>query len=429
MKQFKDRDLFSVKGRKHEEKKRSKKKEKVPKRKTARSKEEESDDGNNFLIKHVPLSYEKIHVGQIILGSVLHVFRYGIIVSLPNRMTGYLPVMYLSQSYNDLLHEVAEGKASSTVHEVENLYSSGHLLVTKVISVVHHDDESSKITLSVLPQDVNCELTASLLSKHSIIQCAVASEEENGYIMETGIRNIRSAFLSKKYVPKRLFGVGSVLLCAVKKTIVDTEDTDEMSINLSALPSYVNKEINLVEKNINVASIFPGSLVSGTVARVISAGLELSFGEFRGFVKKENLTSKAEKVENFKIGQKVSARVLYIAELPSEIVCSMNTKLCSESALTSDLSNLSVETIYSGKFIKSSPEGAYFTLPEDSYGFCPKRNLDKYKKETKKKQLQASSYKCRVTHIHLIDQLYNIVLESKENTSGALFHVGKLVIR
>ncbi|KAL7646848.1 UNVERIFIED_CONTAM: hypothetical protein RMT77_002104 [Armadillidium vulgare] len=245
--------------------------------------------------------------------------------------------------------------------------------------------------------------------------------------METGIRNIRSAFLSKKYVPKRLFGVGSVLLCAVKKTIVDTEDTDEMSINLSALPSYVNKEINLVEKNINVASIFPGSLVSGTVARVISAGLELSFGEFRGFVKKENLTSKAEKVENFKIGQKVSARVLYIAELPSEIVCSMNTKLCSESALTSDLSNLSVETIYSGKFIKSSPEGAYFTLPEDSYGFCPKRNLDKYKKETKKKQLQASSYKCRVTHIHLIDQLYNIVLESKENTSGALFHVGKLV--
>ncbi|RXG53358.1 Protein RRP5-like protein, partial [Armadillidium vulgare] len=426
-----------VKGRKHEEKKRSKKKEKVPKRKTARSKEEESDDGNNFLIKH------KIHVGQIILGSVLHVFRYGIIVSLPNRMTGYLPVMYLSQSYNDLLHEVAEGKASSTVHEVENLYSSGHLLVTKVISVVHHDDGSSKITLSVLPQDVNCELTASLLSKHSIIQCAVASEEENGYVMETGIRNIRSAFLSKKYVPKktqlaekwmvvkidgryekyplmedkqrkientqirkRLFGVGSVLLCAVKKTIVDTEDTDEMSINLSALPSYVNKEINLVEKNINVASIFPGSLVSGTVARVISAGLELSFGEFRGFVKKENLTSKAEKVENFKIGQKVSARVLYIAELPSEIVCSMNTKLCSE----------------------SSPEGAYFTLPEDSYGFCPKRNLDKYKKETKKKQLQvSSSYKCRVTHIHLIDQLYNIVLESKENTSGALFHVGKLV--
>lgn len=49
-----------------------------------------------------------------------------------------------------------------------------------------------------MPQDVNSSLNASLLEVGFVLPCAVASVEDNGFIMDTGIANMRGAFLPHK---------------------------------------------------------------------------------------------------------------------------------------------------------------------------------------------------------------------------------------
>lgn len=51
-----------------------------------------------------------------------------------------------------------------------------------------------------MPQDVNSSLTAPLLEVGFVLPCAVASVENKGFIMDTGIASIRRAFLPHKAV-------------------------------------------------------------------------------------------------------------------------------------------------------------------------------------------------------------------------------------
>lgn len=49
-----------------------------------------------------------------------------------------------------------------------------------------------------MPQDVNSSLNAPLLEVGFVLPCAVASVEDNGFIMDTGIATMRGAFLPHK---------------------------------------------------------------------------------------------------------------------------------------------------------------------------------------------------------------------------------------
>lgn len=46
-----------------------------------------------------------------------------------------------------------------------------------------------------MPQEVNFGISASYLQVGYVLSCAVSSVEDNGFVMDTGIANIRGAFL------------------------------------------------------------------------------------------------------------------------------------------------------------------------------------------------------------------------------------------
>ena len=58
------------------------------------------------------------------------------------------------------------------------------------------------VSLTLMPKEVNFGISASSLATGLVLPCAVASVEDKGYAMDTGITGINGAFLKKEDTDK-----------------------------------------------------------------------------------------------------------------------------------------------------------------------------------------------------------------------------------
>lgn len=145
------------------------------------------------------LTYSTLCQGMVILGRVHEATDYDLIVSLPGRLGGRVKVTDISESYTNLLQSIVNSKSDSLAEfkSLPELYTAGDYVVAYVKAL--GEDERWRVSLSLESSLVNQNLSANFLSKGSKIVCTVSSIEDHGYVIETGITNVR-AFLSKKDV-------------------------------------------------------------------------------------------------------------------------------------------------------------------------------------------------------------------------------------
>ncbi|KAK2581800.1 hypothetical protein KPH14_002273 [Odynerus spinipes] len=220
------------------------------------------------------LSNATLCEGLVVLGRVCEVKEYDLIVSLPGGLNGQLRVTDISKSYTDLLQNIIKTEEDTLCEfkPLSELYSVGEYVVCYVKST--QAEGKWNINLSLEPHLINKNVDTNYLTNGVRLACCVSSTEDHGYIMDTGIPNVR-AFISNKDVDadKKYFP-GKQLFCSIKE--IQTANNIS-TINLSAKQKLVGKVINHDIESLDV--LMPGTRVPLYVKKILSNGLQVSYGK------------------------------------------------------------------------------------------------------------------------------------------------------
>ncbi|KAL8884713.1 MAG: hypothetical protein Q9215_007301 [Flavoplaca cf. flavocitrina] len=175
------------------------------------------------------LSYKRLVPGSMVLGQVSRINRYDIALSLPNNLTGYLPVTSVSDTLTAKVKRVAEGEGSDDGTQEQDIdltsyFFIGQYLRAHVVSTEREAIAGNKgkrhIELSVRPELANSLLKKTDLVINSMVQASVRSVEDHGLIMELGLEDdaVRG-FMSSKEIGKSIdfsrVPKGAVFLCLI----------------------------------------------------------------------------------------------------------------------------------------------------------------------------------------------------------------------
>ncbi|CAL1695136.1 unnamed protein product [Somion occarium] len=293
-----------------------------------------SGQGDAIRVEH--LNYKRITTGMKLLGQVIAVQPLALIVSLPNQLLAHVPITNISSELTARLEAMDEDLDKSVHEDSDNEEEPSHVpdlselfhpgqYIRAIVSAVHAPgstdamgigrgrDElqkaSRRVELSLIPEKVNEGVVKQDLKKGFVLSASVKSVEDHGYILNLGTPDI-SGFLTFKdaekgpFQPSAKLHVGSLLDVYVSK-VASNGRTCTVSVDPTKLSSSLLSEVT------NVTSLLPGALVTGLITAVLPAGLNLQIlGYFQGTIDQFHLPL-GDVEDNFKVGQKVKARILY----------------------------------------------------------------------------------------------------------------------
>lgn len=176
------------------------------------------------------LSYKRLVPGSMVLGQVSQINRYDVALSLPNNLTGYLPITSVSDSLTAKVERLADENKESDDEtqgqdiELKLYFFVGQYLRAYIVSTERESAAGTKgkrhIELSVHPKQANSSLKKTDLVVNSMIQASVRSVEDHGLIMELGIEgDAVRGFMSSKEIRKNTdvsrIPKGAVFLCLI----------------------------------------------------------------------------------------------------------------------------------------------------------------------------------------------------------------------
>lgn len=274
---------------------------------------------------------QRIVPGSIILGQVSQINDHDIALSLPNNLTGYVPITSISDKITQRIEAIAAAEDSDD--EDENQEISDEIRLGKVFSigqyvrayVVSTSDDSHtatsgkpkrRIELSLRPQQSNNALTSQSIIVNSTIMASVASVEDHGLIMDIGLQDPdMKGFMSSKEigygVARSKIQEGAVFFCMVTGL-----SSNGKIVKLSADTQKIGnlKKGNYLSEAPTVDAFLPGSAVEILVADITPRGIS---GKLMGMidVTADLMHSGAGATGNdlekkYKIGSKIKGRVI-----------------------------------------------------------------------------------------------------------------------
>ncbi|KAK3635594.1 rRNA biogenesis protein rrp5 [Elasticomyces elasticus] len=182
-------------------------------------------------IKIQGLSYKTLVVGSQVLGYVSAITGKDIALTLPNNLTGYVPITAVSPTITTRLETLlAADEAGQETEDVDlkQLFHIGQWLRASVTSTsspsssAEGGKDKRHISLTLSPQSVNGGLDAESVVVNSTIQASVRSVEDHGLVMDLGLSSQSAdvkGFVSKKELgsayPLETVQEGQTMLCLV----------------------------------------------------------------------------------------------------------------------------------------------------------------------------------------------------------------------
>lgn len=178
-----------------------KKRQQKKKHKTQTIKGNNKSTEDTFLLNVVHcLRKQDIQEEMTILGRVDNVKRNDIVVSLPGGNLGIVTPFDLSRSYSNGIKLISDTSTDPThlleFQPISNLYNLGDYVVCYI---KRKHSENNKISVSLDPQLINQKVSSSFLAKGAKIVCTIMSVQENGYVIDTGMINVK-AFLASENI-------------------------------------------------------------------------------------------------------------------------------------------------------------------------------------------------------------------------------------
>ena len=265
----------------------------------------------------------------MVLGQVLKINRNDVALSLPNNLTGYIPLTSISDHVSNKLQEFAD-QDTNTVEEQEDedtgfldlwkYFAVGQYLRASVVSTGEEIITGAKgkrhIELSIKPQRANAGLRPADLVVNSMVQAAVRSVEDHGIVMDLGLEDIdvRGFMSSKELSPNRDIGSivdGSVYLC-----LVIGKSSNGRTVKLSLDPQKISnvKKGAFVSDAPSVEVFLPGTAVDVSVSDVDPSGVR---GKIMGLldvtadtIHSGSASSNKELDKKYPVGSKARGRIL-----------------------------------------------------------------------------------------------------------------------
>ncbi|KAL8715383.1 MAG: hypothetical protein Q9220_000716 [cf. Caloplaca sp. 1 TL-2023] len=231
------------------------------------------------------LSYRRLIPGTLVLGQVSQINRYDIALSLPNNLTGYVPITSISSQLTAKIEkqmkvdEEEDGEPEDDDLDLSSYFHIGQYLRASVVSTETEGINGAKskrhIELSINPRQANDGLTKSNFPVNIILQAAVKSVEDHGLIMDLGIEGAAvKGFMSSKELGKRIkissVREGAVFLCSVTGL-----SSNGALVKLSSDPQKIGnvKKGAFVIDAPTVDCFLPGTGIEILVSEVTNSGL------------------------------------------------------------------------------------------------------------------------------------------------------------
>lgn len=258
-----------------------------------------------------------------ILGCITAVNPTSLDVALPGRIDGTVQVAMISQSYVNMAKQYLEDAIDeSEYNALSDLYRVGQIVCAKVMKI-----ESTKkvnIDLSLQPKDIQSDFKHNGVKKNMILSVAIAERQEHGYVIETGIHNLRG-FLPLKNAETGSIGVGGVYFCRVEKiTVTSTASTATFALTTNTS----SRLLRFTEPNAD--HILPGCVAQFTIKKILKDGLqgEIFAGSMSACINEFQLgfteNGGQRQLKDFKVNSILEARILYVMPLTKIAYLSFN---------------------------------------------------------------------------------------------------------
>ncbi|XP_034834088.1 rRNA biogenesis protein RRP5 [Maniola hyperantus] len=374
----------------------------------------------SYKICGIGLNYKVVKEGQLFLGRVNQVKETLVRVRLPCRMCGVVMACHISEAYTKMLEAYVNDQIDE-VQELKEMFRLGQYVVVKVLEV-----QTSKLMLSMMPQHVNSTRTQADLHKGALLQAAVSSVEDHGYVMDIGIPGTR-AFLPKDSAnPEIQFYTGSLTWVAIK-SLSQESGVITLSNSLEVLQKALQRK---------PAALLPGTALEFTVDKPLDNGIEGHvLDNTTAYIQRNQVdTGKGKKPA---LGHKIRARLLYV--VPPKNIPFMTMRNIFETTypdLTQEQKFKDGDIIKDAQVLKVVGRTVHLKLGEGSVGLLSLRRIAVHEDFTDEQVLLnsypiGSTHEVRVLCYNLCDYVYSVtdepaaLAEKYFNTSQ--LHVGDMV--
>lgn len=357
---------------------------------------------------------------------------HDISISLPNNLTGYVPLTAISSTFQKKIdrflneEEDGEDEEDEDVLDIKSYFQLGQYLRVTVTST-QSESKRKHIELSVDPRDANAGLSAADFVTNATVQASVLSVEDHGLVMDLGLDGNQKGFMSSRELPHGIEASkvkeGSVFLCVITGKNA-SGSVIKLSANLQSAGSI--KKLHFLSEAPTINSFAPGTAAEILVTDVTAVGLA---GKIMGMLDvvcdkvqsgasagTHNLTSK------YKIGSKIKGRLV------STFATSENTKLgfslldhvlrFSPTVLQgSDRPDISTVIPEATVTTVDSPVGLYVSFGDKHRGFVHMSRLsdglvDSISSDQGRFQI-GSTHEARIIGFSPLDDLYILSFEKK----------------
>ncbi|MCJ1385764.1 rRNA biogenesis protein rrp5 [Xylographa soralifera] len=265
-------------------------KPKTKKKLTAsRKRQQASDFTRETGVKIEGLSYKRLVPGSMVLGQIVQINRYDIALTLPNNLTGYIPITSISDKVTEAVEALAaaddassdgDGDGHSTPElDLNTIVAVGQYLRAYVSSTNGSTGSGARgrkhVELSINPKQANYGLKRNDLVVNSMVQAVVSSVEDHGVVMSLGLEDttIRGFMSSKEIGDIRKHAdlkEGAVYLCLITG-LSSNGNIIKLSANLERIGNV--KKTNFLIDAPNVDCFLPGTAVEVLVSEIATVGL------------------------------------------------------------------------------------------------------------------------------------------------------------
>ncbi|OTB07141.1 hypothetical protein M426DRAFT_318169 [Hypoxylon sp. CI-4A] len=269
------------------------------------------------------LNYKRLVKGSLVLGQVAEINPLGLVLALPNNLSGHVPITAISDALDEKIAaeaaEEEEEDAEDDGVDLKNIFRVGQYLRAYVTSTIDESTTTASkpkrhIELSLRPSLANTGLSNQDVIANCTVMAAIASSEDHGFVMEFGLSDsdIRG-FLPRKElaedIPDSHMQPGSVVLC-----LVTGKSANGKVAQLTTQPKKIGKVQNFASEATTINAFLPGSAVEFMVSDITNRGV---LGKVMGSLDvtadliHSGLGPKALDLESkYKIGKKYKARVI-----------------------------------------------------------------------------------------------------------------------
>lgn len=225
----------------------------------------------------------------MILGQVSSINAHDIVLSLPNNLTGHVPLTAVSKGLEQKIEKMLnedEGESDDgedsdeDTLELQDYFYFGQYLRAYVASTGSSGADSNtrnkkRIELAVDPRQANSGLSKSDLVENTTVQASVVSVEDHGLVMDLGIEDSDiKGFMSKKEIDPRTdlasIKEGSVFLCIITGFNA-SGNVAKLSANFESSGSIKKSHYLSTAPTIN--SFLPGTAAEILLTEVSSNGM------------------------------------------------------------------------------------------------------------------------------------------------------------